>query len=75
MNDTIKIRIGMMSTRELEFEMDGESDVGKALDKALDKGEPVLWLTDVKGMRRGVLLEKVAFVEIEKPEKRDIGFG
>ena len=75
MSDTTKVRIGMTSTRELELEMDDGSDVAKALTTALDKGDSLLWLTDARGHRHGIVLDKLAFVEIEKAAKREVGFA
>ena len=75
MSEITKVRIGMTSARELELEMDDGSDIGKALEKALDKGDDIFWLTDSKGQRHGMLLDKIAFVEIDTPEERAVGFG
>jgi hypothetical protein len=75
MSDTTKIRIGLSSTRELELEMDDSSDVAKALATAMESGDHVLWLTDAQGHRHGIILDKLAFVEIEKRTKREVGFG
>ncbi len=75
MIETTKVRIGIESARELEIEIDDDTDFEKALEEALDKGDNVLWLTDIRGKRHGMLLEKIAFVEIDKPEERAVGFS
>jgi hypothetical protein len=75
MSDTTKIRIGMSATRELDIEMDEDADVARALAAALESGDAVLWLTDTRGHRHGIVLDKLAFVVIEKAAKREVGFG
>jgi len=75
MSETTKVRIGLSSTRELELEVDGDADVAKALITAMDDGDAVLWLTDSRGHRHGIILDKLAFVVIEKAAKREVGFG
>lgn len=73
------VRIGVTHTpKELEVEMPEGTDVEKlrtSLDKALGAGG-TLWLTDRKGRQVGVPVEKVAYLEIGKPDDgRRIGFG
>lgn len=75
MSDTTKVRIGMTSTRELELEMDESADVDQAVAGAMSDGKALLWLTDARGHRHGIVLDKLAFVEIEKASKREVGFG
>ena len=75
MSETTKVRIAMTSTRELELEMDDSADVAEAVTAAIDAGESVLWLTDSMGHRHGIILDKLAFVEVEKAARREIGFG
>lgn len=72
---TTKVRIGMTSTRELELDMPEEADVARVFEKALAEGLPIVWLTDSRGHRHGVVTDKVAFIELEEPRKREIGFG
>lgn len=73
------VRIGVTYTaKELEVELgdDIDGDTLKAdLAKALVDGTP-LWLTDRKGRQIGVPADKVAWVEIGRPDAdRHIGFG
>lgn len=73
------VRIGISHTaKELELELadDVDADALKAdVAKALADGTP-LWLTDRKGRQVGVPAEKIAFLDIGKPDDgRRIGFG
>ena len=73
------VRIGVTYTaKELEVELGDDVD-GEALKaelaQAMADGTP-LWLTDRKGRQVGVPAEKVAWVEIGRPDAdRHIGFG
>lgn len=73
------VRIGVTHTpKELDIEMPEGTDVEElhaTLDKAIADGG-TLWLTDRKGRQVGVPVEKVAYVEIGRPDDgRRIGFG
>jgi Protein of unknown function (DUF3107) len=76
----VDVRIGITQTpKELEVELGDDADreaVMGDIDKALDKGDGVLWLTDRRGRRVAVPVPKVAYVEIGPPSTdRRVGFG
>ena len=75
MNETYKVRVGVASARELEFDVEDPDAVSAAYEKAVADGDDVLWLTDVRGHRFGVAVRLIAFVELERPEQRGVGFG
>ena len=75
MSETTTVKIGMASARELELEMDESVDVAQAFTEAVAQGDAVLWLTDAKGHRHGLVVDQVAFVEIERAQKREVGFA
>ena len=73
------VRIGVTQTpKEIDVEMpDGtDADALKAdVDKALADGA-TLWVTDRKGSQIGIPAEKIAYIEIGRPDDgRRIGFG
>lgn len=73
------LRIGLTQTpKELEVQLPDDveqDDVQRQVESALAAGG-TLWLTDRKGRRVGVVVEKMAYVEIGSPEdQRRIGFG
>jgi hypothetical protein len=75
----VDVRIGVTQTaKELDIELpaDADADALKAdVAKALTDGG-MLWLTDRKGRQVGVPAEKVAYIEIGRPDDgRHIGFG
>ena len=73
------VRIGVSQTaKEIDVELpDGvDADSVKAtLDQALADGGS-FWLTDKKGRQVGIPAEKIAYIEIGRPDDgRHIGFG
>lgn len=75
MSEPVTIRIGMTSARELEIEVEDGDGVVADIERAVGKGEQLFWITDHKGQRHGILVERLAFVEVEAPEGRAIGFA
>ena len=74
----MEVNIGVVHTpKELSLELDGTADdVAKKVDAAVQAGASVLWLTDSKGRRIGVAVDKIAYVEIHEDENhKRVGFG
>jgi hypothetical protein len=74
----MEIRIGVVYTaRELNIETDDSVDsVTATIESAISAGDGVLWLTDKKGRRVGVPVDKIAYVEIVTDAGgRKVGFG
>jgi hypothetical protein len=72
----VRVKIGMAATpRELDLEIeDAESLVG-SLQQALDGGEKILWVVDEEGRRHGLVVVKIAYVNLEAGSSKTIGFG
>ncbi|HVM41391.1 MAG TPA: DUF3107 domain-containing protein [Acidimicrobiia bacterium] len=72
------VRIGVTySAKELKLDIDGDADeVTNLVKQALDEADTVVWLTDRRGTRVAVPIDKLAYVEIEGSEgDRHVGFG
>ncbi len=69
------VRIGVKSARELELEVDDPAAVSAAYEKALKGRDSVLWITDTREHRFGIAIDSIAFIEIEHPQDRGVGFG
>lgn len=69
------VRIGVRSARELELEVDDPTAVSAAYEKALKGKDSILWITDTREHRFGIAIDSVAFIEIERPLDRGVGFG
>jgi hypothetical protein len=72
----VEVKIGVLyAPRELVVETDkSPDDVEKLLSKAIVDGG-VFALTDEKGSRVAVPVDKVAYVEMAVPDDRKVGFG
>jgi hypothetical protein len=72
----VEVKIGVLyAPRELLVETDKTAeDVEKALAKAIVDGG-VFSLVDDKGSRVVVPVDKLAYLEISKPDDRKVGFG
>jgi hypothetical protein len=69
-----KMRIGVEGARELEIEV-ADLDVAVAdLEKGI-ANDSIVWITDSKGDRHGVVARRLAFVEVEETKDRSVGFG
>ena len=74
----MEIRIGVVYTaRELTVETDDSVDgVTATIESAVSAGDGILWLTDTKGRRIGVPVDKIAYVEVTSDAGgRKVGFG
>lgn len=72
------VKIGVThAQRELTLEMEGTvDDVASQVEAAINGNGSFLWLTDRRGHRVGIPLDKLAYVEIEGEDaNRHVGFG
>ena len=76
MSDSTRFRIGLQGARELEINIDDADTARTAIEKAIADGEAVAWLTDAKRHTFGVVVDKIAFVQIEgEKDAEGLGFG
>jgi hypothetical protein len=73
----VEVKVGVQfAPREVVLEVSETSaDIEQAVQTALSDGKGVLALTDEKGRRVIVPIDKLAYVEIGEPESRRVGFG
>lgn len=74
MKESISVRIGLASARELEISVDNADDLVASFEKAVKGKDSVFWVTDIRGHRFGINVGSIAFVEIDQPLERDVGF-
>jgi hypothetical protein len=74
MSESVTVRIGVKSARELEIVVEDGDAVAAAYEKAIKSKDSVLWVTDTRGHRYGVHVDGIAFVEIDQPSQRGVGF-
>jgi hypothetical protein len=72
----VRVRIGMtMTPRELDFEVADAEEVVSSFQRAMEAGEQVLWITDEEGRRHGLVVDKIAYLDVESERSTRIGFG
>ncbi len=69
-----KMRIGIEGAREIEIEVDDLDAAAAELEGSVGSGSMV-WITDSKGDRHGIVSNRLAFVEVEVTSDRSVGFG
>ncbi len=72
----VDIRIGILnSPRELSFESaESAADITAAITTAVEKGAPLVTLTDTKGKQYLVPTAAIGYVEIGSDSARRVGF-
>jgi len=74
----MEVRIGVVYTaRELTLETEESVDVvASTIENAISNSDPLVWLTDTKGRRVGVPVDKIAYIEVAADAGgRRVGFG
>jgi hypothetical protein len=73
----VEVKIGVVyAPRELVVDTEQSAeDVEKALSKAIVDGGVFSLTDDEKGTRVSVPVDKIAYVEMAKPDDRRVGFG
>ncbi len=72
----MRVKIGMAAIpRELDLEVGDAEGLVKALQDAVNGGEKILWVTDEDGRRHGLVVDKIAYLNVEAETSKTIGFG
>ena len=76
----MQVRIGVTNIpREIEVELPDDADaesVKASVEQLLASGSGMLWLTDRKGHQIGVVVEKLAYIDLGSgADHARIGFG
>jgi hypothetical protein len=73
---TVKVKIGVtFASREIEIEVDDVESFIAEFEGAMTGESSVWWVTDSGGRRRGLVVDKVSYVDIEAERDRTIGFS
>jgi hypothetical protein len=76
MTDVVRVRIGVQGARELELEVEDAEAVRSDVEEALAAGVALVWVTDAKGNRFGLVVDKLAFIQVDQGADRGgVGFG
>ena len=72
----MRVRIGMtMTARELDLEVPDAEELVRAFQRAVEQGEKLLWVLDEDGRRHGLVVDKIAYVDVEAEKSTTVGFG
>jgi hypothetical protein len=72
----VRVRIGMtMISRELDLEVEDAELVVRSFEQAVQEGEKLLWVVDEDGRRHGLVVDKIAYLDVEAERATKIGFG
>jgi hypothetical protein len=74
--EQVRVRIGMtMTPRELDLEVADAEAVVQSFQQAMEKGESILWIVDEDGHRHGLVVDKIAYIDVEAERSKKVGFG
>jgi len=72
----VRMRIGMtMTSRELDLEVADPEKVVRSFQQAVEGGEKILWVVDEEGRRHGLVVDKIAYLDVEAEKSTRVGFG
>ena len=73
----MQVRIGLsMAPREVEIDVEDGEAMAVEIEKAMAEGQALVWVTDSSGIRHGLAVDKIAFIELESQgPKPGIGFS
>ena len=73
---TVRVKIGLISVnREIDVEVEDADGLIAEFAEAMRGEDRVWWITESDGRRRGLVLDKVAYVDVEPQRSRTVGFG
>ncbi len=72
----MRVRIGMsMTARELDLEVADAEEVVRSFLRAMEQGDKILWVVDEDGHRHGLVVDKIAYLDVESAKSTRVGFG
>jgi hypothetical protein len=73
---TVTVKIGVMfAPREIELEVEDVDAFVSDFEAAMISESSVWWITEASGRRRGLVVDKVSYVDIEPEREKTVGFG
>jgi hypothetical protein len=72
----VRVKIGMsMTARELDLEVADAEEVVRSFLQAVEQGDKLLWVVDEEGHRHGLVVDKIAYLDVEPQKSTRVGFG
>jgi len=71
-----RVKIGMTNApREIDVEVTDAEAFMREFETALSQGQKLWWVTDDDGNRHGLVVERIAYVEVAPERDRMVGFS
>lgn len=65
-----------MAPREVEIDVEDGAALATEIEEAMSAGQALIWVIDRDGIKHGLAVDKIAFIELEATDaKRGIGFS
>ena len=72
----MRVRIGMsMTARELDLDVADAEELMRSFRQAVEQGDKLLWVVDEDGHRHGLVVDKIAYLDVEADRSTRVGFG
>jgi hypothetical protein len=72
----VRVKIGLSYVpREVDLDVDDPDRFMADFEEAMDSGTKVWWVTDREGHRHGIVVDKIAYIDVEPGRDRKVGFG
>jgi hypothetical protein len=65
----------IMAARELDLEVADAEEVMRSFRQAVEQGDKLLWVVDEEGHRHGLVVDKIAYMDVEADRSTKVGFG
>ena len=71
-----KVKIGIThSARDIEIEVEDSDAFMRDFEAMVSGTEKLWWVTDQQGNRHGLVVDRLAYVEVGPDHDRTVGFG
>jgi hypothetical protein len=71
-----RVKIGITyAPREIDIDVTDGDAFMKEFEEVVNGGEKVWWISDQEGHRHGIVVDKIAYVDVEPERERTVGFG
>jgi len=75
LSESVTIRIGLQSVREIEIEVEDSEAAIAEIEAAMTSDAAFAWVEDIKGTRHGLSVDKLAFVQVDAKDPKMVGFS
>lgn len=71
-----RVKIGLShAPREVDVDIADPEGFVREFEQAVTGGAKVWWVTDSEGHRHGIVVDKIAYIDVEPSRDRRVGFS